>query len=350
MKLYKTFILLLLILFISPKAFCAPLTEAERITRQSVLYSTGKNYIEDVFYTGGLIVRWNKAEFPLKICVLNNAGAPSYYYYAMLRAVLAWQEAVPEVLQVKFVKNPDEANIVFRIIKQTKPVSKTKNDKNYTLAYTTLDIKGKELKKAYIDFYDKGKNGKYLRAYSVLAVAVHEFGHALGLSGHPDIKTSVMYALYNLNTARQSDFISAVDINTLKLLYMIQPDITNGDKTLEDNTYRADVILGSKEERLDDAIRARKDELKIKPNDSLTRINLALLYFQKNDLDMMFNYIREAEKYAKYNDELFRVHAAYVYYYYFKKDKINAENHFYEALKYQDNEELRELKKYIDKL
>ena len=67
------------------------------------------------------------------------ADAPSYYYYAMLRAALAWQEAVPEVLSVKFTKNPDDANIVFRIIKQTKPVSQTKNDESYALAYTTLD-------------------------------------------------------------------------------------------------------------------------------------------------------------------------------------------------------------------
>ena len=81
----------------------------------------------------------------------------------------------------EFTKNPDDANIVFRIIKQTKPVSQTKNDESYALAYTTLDIDGKTLKKAYIDFFDKGKTGEYLRAYSVLAVAVHEFGHAIGL-------------------------------------------------------------------------------------------------------------------------------------------------------------------------
>lgn len=351
MKFTKTLLLcLILIINVYNTAFGAGLTPSERVARQSILYSIGDNYINDVFYTGGLIVRWNKSEFPLKICVLNMADAPSYYYYAMLRAALAWQEAVPEVLSVKFTKNPDDANIVFRIIKQTKPVSQTKNDESYALAYTTLDIDGKTLKKAYIDFFDKGKTGEYLRAYSVLAVAVHEFGHAIGLSGHPNIGSSVMYALYNLRTARQSDFIAAVDINTVKLLYMIEPDVTNGDKTYEDNTYKADVILGTKEERLDEAIRARKNEMKIKPNDSLVRINLALLYFEKNDIETMYQYIKEAEKLAKYKDDFFRVHATYVYYYYYKKDKKNAKYHLYEALQYQDNDGLRELEKYIDRL
>lgn len=67
---------------------------------------------------------------------------------------------------------------------------------------TPLDIQARQLKKGklvkmYIYIYDRGKDGKYYDPYRVLNISIHEFGHALGIGGHSNDSSSIMYPLMN---------------------------------------------------------------------------------------------------------------------------------------------------------
>ncbi len=326
------------------------LTANERVLRQSILYETGANYLENAYYGGGKILRWNRAYFPIKVYLDNSVNAPAYYIHAFVRAVLIWQNALEDVLSLKFVNSEEEANIVFKVVDDKKYIKKPKENESVTLAYTQPVIKNGKLLKEIIYVYDKNRFGQYYKPHEVLNISVHEMGHALGIAGHSEDKTSIMYALYSPDNEKKYAFISKADINTITLLYKVTPDITNGDKTLERGNIRAEIILGSADERTDASISHALDEIKIKPNDCMSRIKLAVLYEEKKDYNSMYKYAKEAEALIRTKNEEYSVDVLFAYYYYAKKDKQNAKLYVKKALEINDNKQLRELDYFINKL
>lgn len=328
----------------------AELSEQERIIRQTVLYETGSNYIERAYFAGNKILRWNKSEFPIKVYVENSLNVPNYYSYAFVKAAAVWQSEMKDVISIVFVTDEDEANICFKVIDPKKFIRKPGAGETEVLAYTETSHKGNKLLKANIYFYERNSSGKFYKPYEILNIAVHEFGHALGIAGHSDDETSLMYALYSPRNQKQAGFLNRQDKNTVKLLYKITPDITNGDKSKEKDTYKAEILVGSFDERVDTSIKNASGELKIKPGDCLSRLQLAALYEQKGDFDKMYQYIKEAEPLAKTKDELYGVHIGYAVYYYGKKDRQKAKIHIDKALSMKDDKGAREFKSDIERL
>ena len=99
-----------------------------------------------------------------------------------------------------------------------------------------------------INFYIKDINGVYFTKNNVYNTALHEIFHALGFMGHSSYSDDIMY-LAKDNESIIEDNIeepTIADINTLKLLYKIKPDITNSDKIVSD--YIPYLVLGNDEE------------------------------------------------------------------------------------------------------
>ena len=178
-------------------------------------------------------------------------------------------------------------------------------------------------------------------------IAVHEFGHALGLWGHSNDANSIMYALFNPKLEKHGLYLNRQDKSTLKLLYMITPDYTNGDSTKEKDTIASEILVGTEEERLDISIEHEKKEALKKKGDSSIRINIASLYEQKGDYDSMLKYIKEAEPLAKTNSELYMVQLSYALYHYRVGNRNSAKKHAMAALNLNDTTEVREFLKYL---
>ena len=341
---------LILILFLTVQfVFARELTQAERIQRQTILYQTGSNYLNKA-YAGSKVLRWNKAYFPIKVYVEANPDMPSYYPSNFIKAAKIWEDETNGIIKLYFTSDPDNANILFKTIKRQAPTRDVSKSETVTLAYTETKINGDKLQKQTIYFYERNDKGKLSPPYEVLNIAVHEFGHALGIQGHSDDPNSIMYAFYDTKKEKHAAFLNRQDKNTLKLLYMITPDITNGDKTKEKGTVDAEVLAGSIEERTNTSIQNAEKEVSMKTGDASSRLKLAALYEEKGDFVTMLKYVKEAEVCAKTKNELYGVHIGYAYYYYHKKDKQNAKAHILKALEYNNNEDAKKFMYYIDRL
>ena len=347
----KSFLFFFFIIIFSVfEAHAAELTQSERILKQSILYATGSNYLENTYFAGGKILRWNKSEFPIKVYVENSVNAPNYYTYAFIRTVLIWQSALKDIISLKFVNNEDDANIVFKVVDNKKYIRQVKTNESHILAYTSPLIQKNKLLKMYIYIYDRGNDNQYYKPYQVLNIAIHEFGHALGISGHSSDTTSIMYPLLNPDKEKRSGFISRTDINTINLLYKVYPDITNGDKKKEVGNIKTELLLGSEDERQALAIKQALEEVQIKPTDCLSRLKLAVLYEERQEYNKMLQYIKEAEPLAKTKDELYSIYVAYSYYYYSQKDKQKSKLYLSKALAIKNDGSLKTLEQFINLL
>ncbi len=316
-------ILILLFFIMQNPVFSFELTPEQRIFRQSILYQTGSNYIKNAYYGGGKILRWNKEEFPLKIYAENNLDVPNYYSYAFIGAANIWAKELP-FIKIQFTADDTLADISFKIANEKDKIRRIKENEPTTLAYTEPVVRGNKLIKMNIYVNKKDIDNKYFEPQEILNISLHEFAHALGVTGHSNDPNSIMYALYNPKNHKISAFINREDKNTVKLLYQITPDITNGDRAKEKGNIDSKIVLGDFEERVNETIESLKKELKIKPDDAETKIQLAANYEQKGDYDNMFKYLTEAEVCVKTNEELYRVYIGYSLYYFHTKNNIQA--------------------------
>lgn len=322
--------------------------QKDDVLKQKIFYEAGANYLDKVYYKGK-IVRWNKAEFPIKVYIEDSSTMPNYYYRAFTEAAKIWEEETGGIVKIEFVDSEKNANIVFKTKQRSENIREVARDEVNTLAYTNpyFSDNNEELEYAIITFYERDVNGKMVKPYETINIAVHEFGHALGLWGHSNDPNSIMYALFNPKLEKHGSYLNRQDKSTLKLLYMITPDYTNGDSTKEKDTIASEILVGTEEERLDVSIDHEKKEALYKKGDSSIRINIASLYEQKGDYDSMLKYIKEAEPLAKTNDELYMVQLSYALYYYRKHDKNNSKKHAMAALNLKDTPEVREFLKYL---
>lgn len=184
-----------------------------------------------------------------------------------------------------------------------------------------------------INFYLQDPQGEYYTENETYNTALHEIAHALGFMGHSYDKKNIMYltkdSISVMNDSREE--LTEADINTIKLLYKIKPDITNisdanGDyipylvfgndtevnhaKTKEAKNYirkapelpsgyidLAESYVASKDYAK--AIKSLEKALTLADTDETRNIiyyNLAVAYYYINHLPMALDYAKKAEE------------------------------------------------------
>lgn len=214
--------------------------------RMKILNSIGDNYIEQASTDKG-IVRWDTEKFPLNITIQDNSGIaiPPYYKEEIKNAFRQWQNSVKFITFQNVDRNAD-------IIVSIQPLPDdicSENNCRYVVGYTVPDIKGKTLHKMTIVLYAKDPYGNFFSDKELYNTILHEIGHALGIMGHSYSSEDLMYMASEktfYSPYRSSfQYLSSKDINTLKLLYKLVPDVTNTNNINTKGLIYTPIILGT---------------------------------------------------------------------------------------------------------
>ncbi len=318
--------------------------------KRKILNTFGDNYIEQAPFDRG-ILRWDKNKFPLKVGLQDMSGTnlPDYYKTQILSALSQWQ-ASTGFIEFELTENLSDADILVKISEPPKN-NCTQDGCKYVVGYTTPEIKGNLLKKSTITLYSKDPYGNYFSDKEMYNTILHELGHALGIMGHSYSTGDLMYmTTENSNSFyapyRSSfQYLSSKDINTIKLLYTLLPQITNTplkDLKTKDLIY-APVVLGTSEEISSRKLAEAKNYIKNAPDLAAGYIDLGVAYAELNKTSSAIKAMKKAYTLAKTKNE------KYMIYYNISAIYMNS-GHLKEALEYAkqaqqiiNSEEIQEL-------
>ena len=255
------------------------------------------NYISKAPYNGK-IIHWGK--LPITYGFVTEEEIPEYYEKQIEAAFKTWEKAVNQMIY--FERNDKNPNIIISFIANS---SASEEDKKYVAAYTAPKTSAdNRLINAQINFYLKDVEDKYFSENQIYNNALHEIVHALGFMGHSDDKNDVMYMSKDYKIL-QDDKVADLtqgDINTLKLLYIIKPDITDSDEIQSE--YIPYVVLGNNTEVTNSKIRDAKAYIKKAPNIPNGYIDLATGYVAAHDYAKAIKNLQKALELADNNDIL----------------------------------------------
>ncbi len=282
--------------------------------RLNVDYNIGSNYIYNAPSEKG-IVRWDEKKFPLKVAIKEDSSVPSYYRNEIIASLNQWSRSV-DFLKFKLVKRPSDANIIIKIAPLPKDACKGQECK-YIVGFTVPDINNNILKKMTITLYDKTPDGNYFSDKELFNTVMHELGHAFGIMGHSFYEGDLMFVSTTSNNAmdyaraRSSfQFLTSSDINTMKLLYKLIPDVSN-TPVKEMNTaglIYAPIIIGSEQEMQERKVQEALAYINEAPDMSGGYVDLAIAYSELGNNEKALQAFKKAMKYAKTDAEKYIVY------------------------------------------
>lgn len=267
--------------------------------KHKLLEGVEDNYIYNAI-SGKDIIHWNINTFPLKIYTETAGDIPSYYMESINKAFNQWS-ARTNFVRFTQANNESDANIILRF-KDYSSSDCTSAGCHYTIAYTEPELGANSvLKKMVLTFYKTNPRKAYFSPLEVYNSALHEIGHTLGIMGHSDNSSDVMYSnndkTKDIFAMYRSDYqyLTSNDIRTLALLYRLKPTITDV-KSDSENFYYPPLILGSGDEVLNKKLREWENYIKKYPNLSSGYMNAASVYADMGNYDNALNYLTLAEK------------------------------------------------------
>ena len=256
------------------------------------------NYIKKAVYNGK-IVRWSK--LPITYGLKSDEPIPQYFIDEIEDAFKTWEKESNQL--VYFERTTKNPNIVIDF-KAHNPADPEEGQK-YIVAFTTPGINSEnKLMGMKIDFYLRDNEDKYFSKNQVYNTALHEIVHALGFMGHSDNRKDIMYMAKDAVSVNEDlrEEPTEADINTVKLLYNIKPDITNGGETPSE--YIPYVVLGNDKEVTNVKIREAKAYIKRAPNLPMGYVDLAMGYAAALDYLKAIKNLNKALELADTNDML----------------------------------------------
>lgn len=298
----------------------APLSQTATINKSDNLGSFIKNdsYISKALTTNGEIVTWDLNKMPLKIYIDNSYNSKQIYIDAAKDALQAWKIASGSLLSFEFINDKELADVTILF---SASASKTENQ---TLGLTQHSTRNGYIEKVSITLYTLGSNYKILTANDIYNVALHEFGHMLGLWGHSDNKTDVMYSTYNMNSPNERISLSQQDKNTIKALYVIDKN------PLSSNANSMNKIFGAKSQRIDLKLEQGLEYIKTVPGNPIGYLNVGDSYKAMGKDYEAIQYYKKALSLDKNNlDANLKLATIYAS----KNDLRNAEIYYKNAIK-----------------
>ena len=249
------------------------------------------NYISQATYNQK-IIRWS--DNPITYGYTNAEIAPEYFIREIDSAFGNWERHLRESFKFKKVdKNPDI------IIRFNNKKTDAEQSEKYIVALTKPTINQNKLVNMTTEYYLTSPDGKYFTENQVYNTALHEIGHAIGFMGHSDYKKNIMYMSTDTKTVTNDlrKILTQADINTMKLLYKIKPDITNVYPAKGE--YTKYLILGSENEVITAKIREAKTYIQKAPNLSAGYVDLADSYVAAGEYSKAKTTLKKALQLAK---------------------------------------------------
>lgn len=247
--------------------------------RDNVLSRLGDNYIQQAIHDNQ-VLRWNLSYLPLKYYVDTSVQIPPYYLELTQKSFLDWQSATSGLVNFVPVNNKNDAQIILTFIDVDNSQCKDSNCE-YSVGNTVPVTQDNVLKYMDVKINIKNNLGKFFSPSEIYTVMVHEIGHSLGIWGHSDNLNDIMfYSADQKYSAGETKSISQRDLNTLRLLYALAPDITNIplDSNQKEYFWYAPVFLNGLGNSKDFSIKKSAEELNANPNDVNNWLELADKY------------------------------------------------------------------------
>ena len=285
------------------------------IWRNNVLRKIGDNYIEQVPSDKG-VLRWDENKFPLKISVKDNSGQeiPPYYLEEIAKAFEQWQ-ASSGFITFTNEENPHSADIIVNIEPTPADMCSEKNCK-YVVGFTTPSVKGESLKNMTITLYAKDAYNNFFSDKELYNTILHEIGHALGIMGHSYSTEDLMYMATDNSSGffapyRSSfQYLSQKDLNTIKLLYKLIPDICNtpiNKLDIKGKIY-APIVLGTSDEISSRKVKEAKNYIKNAPELSGGYVDLGIAYAELHKYSSAKKAMKKALELAKSSDDKYLIY------------------------------------------
>lgn len=322
--------------------------------RHKLLADFDDNYIYNAAMGKG-ILRWDIKSFPLRVYYENIDTVPEYYKTNIDKALKQWTDRT-NFIKFTEVKDSSNADIIIKFNDLPKDICSGGICK-YAVAYTDPIITPDGvLQRMELTFYKKNPNKNNFTPMEIYNTALHELGHTLGIMGHSDKKEDLMYSSnennMNMYALYRSDFqyLSLRDLQTLILLYRIEPTISNVKGLTSESFYYAPLILGSGDERLRKKLEELKKYIHDYPDFAAGYINISSVYVESGDFDSALEALNSAAERATTKDEKFLIAYNRAAIYYNKQDYNNALSYAREAKSIKNSNNIDELISEIQKL
>lgn len=292
----------------------------------------GDNYINNVTYSGK-IVHWNLEKLPLKIYFNDSSNVQDfkpYYISSVTKAFDRWIKYLSGKLRYIIINDPAQADITISFV----PKIDDNNDnttRNGSSQGVTKHVFNKNLLKSVsIDFACLAPNTSPLSEHEMYAVALHEAGHVLGLMGHSYDNNDIMYPVSLDDNISDSRDLSLRDISTIRYLYNLDADISNGSNSSQSfKKYdKNKMILGNVDSRLNKELQEAIDYVNTVSDNPYGWVKLGDAYNNiKNYNKAIPCFIRALEIDSRYNPARERLALAYI-----KTDNSNGAIREYSSL------------------
>ena len=229
------------------------------------------NYINNAVTSNGMYVRWDRTK-PIRVYV-DTANTTIEYSNEVKKAVKQWTEALKGTATIVPAYSAQSADIVVVFSRKTFEITKTHHTLGTTLPqYTSNSL----LRLSKVELSTMSPSGKVYSPVLVYNTALHELGHALGIWGHSQNKSDIMYAYADDNYRRS---LSARDIRTIKLLYQNPANITNTSNS------SANVATKLNKKRINTKVEEALNYLKKNPTSVTAHRHLGSVYMGMGDYD-----------------------------------------------------------------
>ena len=201
-------------------------TKILNMMRNYYFKTSNETYVDNVLYKDKLI-RWNNNEFITYYFDVDDS-VPKEYIESIRRAFFNWQIATNSDIKFREIDVPNNAKIYINFVDKLNNID--------FVGHTIPSFNKNKLIQMKISFQKKDDKKKKFSNDTILSVAQHEIGHALGLWGHSLNKDDVMYIEGNTLNGKLK-VISPRDVNTISAIYKMVPDIIDKPLTEAQKPY-----------------------------------------------------------------------------------------------------------------